>query len=182
MPTTTTNNEDDLRQLAILIHKMKFEQILHSLWEVYLQSGMGQLNGNIRIEPSVWPTKVKTSMRQTIQTGMNENDACRTFVQDRLHGFHTRIQQYQTELDRRKNNWPASDRERMYQMIEKFIEGKLEVFRRKIQHQIHLVHYDYKDRMLELKFLQQNPSEYCVRHVNRIDDYIYFLLLFLLFI
>ncbi|CAF4608327.1 unnamed protein product, partial [Rotaria socialis] len=62
--TTTINNtitssasvryEQELRQMAILIYRIKSEQIFQSLWITYLKSGTGQLHINQR-GPSVWP-------------------------------------------------------------------------------------------------------------------------------
>lgn len=158
----TANNEEQLYEVAIFTHKMKCEQIFESLWLVYLRSGLGQLYPN-QIGPSVWPINVKTTVQEETQKELNTNDACLSLVQQRLHGFKTRIQAYHTELDTCKSCLPDYYREPIYQTIERFIEQNLESLQQKIQHKIALVHYEYKDRVLELEFIRQNPSESCVR-------------------
>ena len=122
---------------------------------------MGQLKSN-KTGPSIWPTQVKTIVKHARNACTNENDACMALVQDRLHGFNARIQKYRTELDTLKNRL-QDDRKTICQTIEAFVQEKLENLRRKIHHKITLVHYDYKDRALELEFLHQKPSESCVR-------------------
>ncbi|CAF2989680.1 unnamed protein product [Rotaria sp. Silwood2] len=163
-----SQNEQDLRDMAILIHRIKSEQIFQSLWMTYLKSGTGQLKVD-PIGPSVWPLQVRTIVKQANKTGSNENVTCMALVKDRLHEFNVRIQQYQTELDIYKYRLQGN-RETIYQTIETFIQQYLETLRKKIEHKIILVQYDYNDRVLELEFLQQNPSEYCIKLYKQLYD------------
>ncbi|CAF1489852.1 unnamed protein product [Adineta steineri] len=173
MTTTTASSipvykEEDLRQITSLIHKIRSEEILHSLWMTYWKSGMGQLIEN-QTGPTIWPMIVKTIAKQAINADAAENDACTTLVHDRLREYNDKIQKYQTELGVLKSRLP-NDGETVYQTIETLIEQKLENLRQKIEHKITLVQYDYKDRALELEFFQQNPSDHCIKLYKHLYD------------
>ncbi|CAF4086388.1 unnamed protein product [Adineta steineri] len=173
MTTTTTSsipvhNKEDLRQITTLIHKIRSEQIFHSLWMTYLKSGIGQLIEN-QTGPAIWPMIVKTMAKQAINAGAAENDACMSLVHDRLREFNDNIQKYEIEIDLLRNRL-SNDRETIYQTIETLIEQKLESLRQKIEHTITLVQYDYKDRALELEFFQQNPSDHCIKLYKHLYD------------
>ncbi|CAF2831409.1 unnamed protein product [Rotaria sp. Silwood2] len=153
--------EQDLRQIAELIHKIKSLEILLSLWMTYLKSGTGQLHFNQR-GPSVWPNQVKTIIKKINNRVGNENDACMQLVQERLDKFRTKIQQYEIRLDNLKHRLQG-DKDTIFRTIETFIQQNQENFHQKIEHKIKLVQYDYNDRVLELQFLEQNPNEYCIK-------------------
>ncbi|CAF1364388.1 unnamed protein product [Adineta steineri] len=174
MTTTTASsipvhNEEDLRQITSLTHKIRSEQIFQSLWITYWKSGMGQLIEN-QIGPTIWPVIVKTMAKQAINAGASENDACMSLVHDRLRQFNHKIQNHQTELGLLKSRLPNDHRETVYQTIETLIVQKLENLRQKIEHKITLVQYDYKDRALELEFFQQNPSDHCIKLYKHLYD------------
>ena len=160
-PLVSSHEEEDLRQIAVLMHKLVSEQLFQSVWAAYFKSGTGLLQINQR-GPSIWPLHVKATVKQAIDAGTDENTACMKLVQDRLREFHDKIQNHQTELDHLKNHLPG-DQEAIYQTIERYLQQKLASLRRKIEHTIVLVQYDYNDRALELEFLQLNPNEHCVR-------------------
>lgn len=154
--------EEDLRTIAVLIYQIKSLKILLSLWTTYLKSGTGQLHINQR-GPSVWPTQVQTIVRKiNNNVARNQNNACMQLVQERLDKFRTKMQQYEIQLDHLKRRLQGN-KETVFHTIEMFIQQNQENFREKIDHKINLVQYDYNDRVLELQFLQQNPSDYCVR-------------------
>ncbi|CAF4548417.1 unnamed protein product [Rotaria socialis] len=176
--TTTINNtitssasvryEQELRQMAILIYRIKSEQIFQSLWITYLKSGTGQLHINQR-GPSVWPTQVQTIVKQANNAADNQNDACMKLVQERLDEFKTKIQQYEIQINNLKHRLQGN-KEAIFRTIETFIQQNQENFRQKMEHKIKLVQYDYNDRALELEFLRQNPSEYCIKLYKHLYD------------
>ena len=49
------------------------------------------------------------------------------------------------------------------QATESFVEENLTSLRNKIEYKIELVHYDYDERILEVQYLQHNPTEAQVR-------------------
>ena len=161
LSSATSHEEEDLRQTALLMHKLISEQLFQSVWVAYFKSGTAQLKMN-QTGPSIWPLNVKTMVKQAIDAGTDENDACMKLVQDRLRESHAKIQNYQTELDHLKNHIQG-DREAIYQKIERYLQQKLASLRGKVEHNVALVQYDYNDRALELEFLQLHPNDNCVR-------------------
>ncbi|CAF4619063.1 unnamed protein product, partial [Rotaria socialis] len=104
-------------------------------------------------------------VKQANNAADNQNDACMKLVQERLDEFKTKIQQYEIQINNLKNRLQGN-KEAIFRTIETFIQQNQENFRQKMEHKIKLVQYDYNDRALELEFLRQNPSEYCVRLHN----------------
>ena len=174
-PTTTSstlhsslsplNVQNKLRKIAILTYKLQHEEIFKSLWTSYWKSGVGELNINHQ-GPSIWPMKIKAMIKTRATLNKNENDTCIALVQDRLSQFNIKIQRYETELQTQLEYF-GSDREIITSNMDTYIREKLERFQRKIDHEIALVQYDHNDRLLELEFLKQQPSEYCVSKYSR---------------
>ena len=155
------HTEDDVRQIAMITHKIISTQLFQSLWMAYQKSGTGQLNMN-QTGPLIWPLTVKSSLKKPIAADANEDDLCMALVMTRLYAFAERIQNYQTELDK-YTICLRGDREAIHQTIQRFLQHTLENLRRKIEHKITLVQYDYNDRVLALEFLQLKPSPEWVR-------------------
>ncbi|CAF2037669.1 unnamed protein product [Rotaria magnacalcarata] len=166
--STSSQNEQDLRQMAILIHRIKSEQIFQSLWMTYLKSGTGQLKID-QIGPPIWPLQVRTIVKQANKAADNQNDACMQLVQERLDEFKTKVQQYEIQINNLKHRLQGN-KEAIFRTIETFIQQNQENFRQKMEHKIKLVQYDYNDRALELEFLRQNPSEYCIKLYKHLYD------------
>ena len=164
--TIHANKLEDFRQLAIFIHCIKYNQILHSLWIVYLQSGLGKLQSKYDYEKTfnvqVWPISIKSKVKIDIQSGINDHNGYLTFVNNRLTELNKSIQQYQSDLHDHINRLFHDDYSLtpiIQQAIEVFVEDNLSDLRKKIHFKIELIQYYYDERILELQYLQHNPTE-----------------------
>jgi hypothetical protein len=79
--------------------------------------------------------------------------------------LETAIKQSQNNLHNQTNRLPNyySSSSIVQKAIETFVEENLTGLRNKIEYKIQLVHYDYDERILELQYLQHNPTEAQVR-------------------
>ena len=76
--TITTSKGEHVRQVAIYIHQIKYNEILHSLWTVYLQSGLGKLETpqySNQQQPHLWPEPVKAMVKTDVRSGIQEETA-----------------------------------------------------------------------------------------------------------
>ena len=103
----------------------------------------------------VWPTEVKSFV---MKHAINEDEACLTYVNNYLHHLDDKMKQYQSELNTKKNHIRVD-----IQMIEMYVQQGLESLRIETEYKIALVQYDYNDHVLELEYLQNNPSKHQVR-------------------
>lgn len=168
MDTANKSKLEDFRQIASCIHHIKYNEALFSLWTAYLKSGLGELQSEAQprnpLSPSVWSIPIKSTVKNSIRQGINEHDACLIYVQNRLLKLQNDIQQSQINLMNQTKHLPDHPSSAsIAQGIEKFVENKLSNLRDKIQHKIQLLHYDYKERILEEQYLQQSPTEAQVR-------------------
>ncbi|CAF4950055.1 unnamed protein product [Rotaria magnacalcarata] len=169
--TTTeklNNNMDELRKIAILLHKIMVIQTYQYLWKTYFKSGTGQL-----IIPSetkqklsysttlpIWPKEIKTIVLSNKKDKTNGNEICLKFVNDHLYALQHQLKQYQQELNIKANNFQGytiSIQEKLMAYIEQNLNSSLS---KKIEHQVELIHYDYHIRALELEYFQHKPNEY----------------------
>ncbi|CAF1506248.1 unnamed protein product, partial [Rotaria sordida] len=171
---TSTNKFEDFRQMAISIHHIKYNQILHSLWTIYLKSGLDELKTSCSIkQPSLtaqlWPISVRSIVKNNIHSSVNEHNACLTYVKERLAELEKHIQQYQSNLSHQTNRLSTVVNNLLIirQNIETFIEEKLTYLRRRIEHKIQLVNYDYDEYILELQYLQHHPTEIQIQLANQ---------------
>jgi hypothetical protein len=161
--TTTDNNMEDLRKIAILIYKIKFIQTYQLLWAAYLKSGIGQLIISSKTKLSysttvrIWPKEIK-NMNQT-----NENESCLKFVNNHLDELEHQLKQYQIELNLKANNFQGYTLT-FQKNIETYIEQHLYSLRMEAEHKIELVHYDYHIHALKLEYSRHNPNDFQVCH------------------
>ena len=163
--TITASEREDYRQMTICIHEIIFDQILSSLWNAYLKSGLGTLKSQLshgQFCPRQWPVPVKSMVKVDIREGTKENDACLSYVKNRLIALERLIEQSQANLHHRSKTLPDYT-PMIKQKIETFVDEKLVRLRRKIEHKIQLVHYDYDECILQQQYLQHNPTEAQVR-------------------
>ena len=94
----------------IWMHYIKYNEILYSLWTVYLKSGTDDTSiVKIQSNSSVWPLclsnrRVKNNVRQGI---IDEHHACLTYVQNRLLELEKDIKQWQINLQNQIQRLPA---------------------------------------------------------------------------
>ncbi|CAF1559392.1 unnamed protein product [Rotaria sordida] len=159
--SSSSDNLEKFRQIAILIHRIKYIEILYSLWTIYLQSGSGQLNSHYsrnELGPQLWVKPVKSMVKVPVRSGVEENEACLAYVKNRLAQLVKVKQEYHVDLQVQLNHLPHCSI-MIQQAIEKFIEENLISLRKKIEHKIQLVHFDYDEQIVKLDYLQQNPNE-----------------------
>ncbi|CAF4379143.1 unnamed protein product, partial [Adineta steineri] len=69
---------EDLRQLAILKHKINMIRIRQQLWTIYLKSGMGQWKTDeshrTNVDRRIWPEEVRTIMSLKLKNNNNNNN------------------------------------------------------------------------------------------------------------
>ena len=168
---TKSNNPDkieELRQISILIYKMRVIEIYHRLWTVYLKSGLGQLI--IHNEQSVaystnvpiWSKEIKTFVR-TMKTYMtaNENEICLNFVHHHLHELANQLKTCQMQWNHQTAQFQGYTLT-MQKMMETYIEQNLEWLRMEIEHIIEVIYYDYHIRALKLEYFRHQRKEYHV--------------------
>jgi hypothetical protein len=165
-----TINMEELREAAILMHKIMTIDIIQSLWIVYRKSGIGDLPCtlpiNYQYDTKIWPKEVQSLMKlqqSQIPKYINEHDnPCLTFVNYCLHDLEDKNAQYQRELNMKTSRLIDYTCSLKY-IIEEFVQQGLQSLRTEIDQQIALVQYDYTDSLLKRAYLAQNPNENQVR-------------------
>jgi hypothetical protein len=104
----------ELRQIAILMYTIMSIQMSHSLWTIYLKSGMGTQKSDQSHAIKVWPIEVKSLVMKQVT---NEDEDCLTYVNNCLHHLDDKMKQYQTELNTKKSHIYVDT-----QMIEIFVQ------------------------------------------------------------
>ncbi|CAF1063429.1 unnamed protein product [Rotaria magnacalcarata] len=152
---------ENFRIVAILIHRLKFIQILHGLWTIYLQAGLGQLKSHYsqnELGQQLWVKPIQSMVKINVRSGIEHNEACLTYVKNRLTELDKAKQECHADLQT-KINFSSHYSTTIRQAIEKFVEENLMSLRKKIEHKIQLVHYSYDEQILKDNYLKQNPNE-----------------------
>ena len=167
-----THQIDELRRMAIVIYKIRIIQMNHDLWTVYYQSGMGELLSPSQAKlsysttVSIWPKQIKMLIQQlnNVNKTVNQHQLYVKFVQDHLHEMDQQLNQLQIELNLKVKTFEDYISTTIQKRIETYVEENLQSYRRKIEHQIQLVHYDYHIRALKLEYLryQRNAYQVCL--------------------
>ena len=88
-----------------------------------------------------------------------DDQYCLSFVQNYLRRYHTDLYVWQSQLNEWKENLGELPDE-IYQTMEQYIaEHYMNEQELRIQKNIAMVEYNYRDRMLELEFEQLKPTE-----------------------
>ena len=169
---------EDLRTIAHVVHNLALTKLFVSLWQVYLNSGTGQLTlpneqqqksqKSIVENPNLWPSAVKTTMiRERVTSAQNESDitptSCLTFTQNYLHQLTSKAAQFQAELTNQNHRLFAFTMQ-MNQAIERFVhEHYMNQMGLTIEAKIATTEYDYRDHIIELEFLQLKPNDHQVK-------------------
>ncbi len=161
---------EDLREIAVLEHKLALLKLEMSLWTTYLRSGTGKL---IEDRPattrrvhdlSIWPKKLKSMIKANSNVDPSTknitHDTYLNYVHRRLDQFREQTISYQTQLTERKQYFNHDLTLEMEKAIENFVEHYgITLNRIVIEGEIAFLHYDYKDRLIESHFYQQTPDE-----------------------
>ncbi|CAF1500204.1 unnamed protein product [Adineta steineri] len=166
---------EQLRQIAVLLHKIGLHQLYISLWETYLRSGTGTLKDSVeQTEQSssssslnllLWPQEVKTSMIEhrytTLEINQIDHDTCLNYVQYKIQQFHDLNTHCEMQLEERKRQLTDKFTEEIEEIIKKFVEDYgISIHRIPIDGEIATIEYNYNDRLFELDFHRENPHPY----------------------
>ena len=159
----STIDLEDLRNVAILVHKIVSIEIIQSLWIVYKKSGTGNLSFTLslpkQVDRNVWPKEVQSLVKKSPVSSTNQYDLCLTMVNYCLNELSSKSNQYRHELNvltSRLRNYSRS----LEYTIEKFVQENLQqTLRMKIDQEITLIEYYYTDQILQRAYLTQNPTE-----------------------
>ena len=170
-----TKNEEDLRQIAILMHKLAVNNLQKDLWMTYIKSGTGRLkqpevHETFTHGPRVWPVKVKSfilSKRTTTNMSSEDEDkACLDVVDRFMRDLNGKYEQYQQQLTEKKTSFIAYT-DVIEKGLQTFIEQQaIQFLHWKCELKQVLVYNEYQDQMFQLKYRQHNPFEYHVRLNN----------------
>ena len=168
----TDHHVDELRYLAILMHKITVINLQRDLWLTYVKSGTGRLKKSNTNEPnssgpSIWPVKVKSLiLSKRITTEMksdDENQACRDLVYQFLSDLNVKQDQYQQQLMGKKQAYRHYT-DSIGKDLQTYIEQQgLYFLRLKCDLKQALVNNDYQDQMFEMNYRQLNPNDDQVR-------------------
>ncbi|CAF1534528.1 unnamed protein product, partial [Adineta steineri] len=103
-------------------------------------------NDNLN-RPHLWPIQVQKLVSKQSPDNI-DTAACLTYVTQYLDELDDKMKRYQTKYNMKKNqyvNYPPT--------IQTFVHQQLESARLAIEQKIAIVHYNYNDYVLELKFL-----------------------------
>jgi hypothetical protein len=170
--STTTITIEDLRQLAILKHKIAVVSMDKERWTVYLKSGTGQWetaeSRKTNVDRRVWPECVKTIMLSGLWVTTNGDEAykqnlCEEIVSERLRDIKETIAQYQREFGVKKDRLLGFTDE-MEQVIDTFIgQYSIQSLKMKHNYKIAILQYDYDAELLEREYLRLKLTKSQVR-------------------
>ncbi|CAF3430834.1 unnamed protein product [Rotaria socialis] len=182
--SSTLINIESLRDIAFLIHQIESVKLDRLLWTIYLQSGTGELKlkrtmrtGNSNLKKIFFcPEEVKQKMfthghtSATDPNGNLDHDPCIVFVNRILENFQNQLLDYQSKLEQMKQEkFKYILTNEIEQGIEKFIQQYgMSIYKIPIESLISIVEYDYKDRLIEFEFENENPNEFQKEIFNNI--------------
>ncbi|CAF1336625.1 unnamed protein product, partial [Adineta steineri] len=163
---STTITIEDLRQLAILKHKISMISIRQQLWTIYLKSGMGQWKTDeshrIDVDRRLWPDEVRTIMLLKLNNNNNQDEQklCEEIVHKYLERFTQAMNYYCEEFTKRKNNLIGFTDE-IEKSIETFVQQHgIQSQQMKLNYKTTILKYGYDDQILQREYLRTNPTKY----------------------
>ena len=144
---------EELRQVAIWMHRIQWIVIEKSLWRVYFQCGTGQLknvDSSAIVHFQMWPSEV-------IEHG-SEHEACLAYVNARLRQLEDKEQECRERLDTIKQQL-SSYSSPVDQAMQAFVQRNIQAFRAECELKKTLVECDYEEKLLALEFGRLNPND-----------------------
>ncbi|CAF2844990.1 unnamed protein product [Rotaria sp. Silwood2] len=173
---------EDVRQLAILKHKIVMTELNIKLWTLYLKSGTGQWETlesvNTNVDQRVWPMAIRkmfASPSTTIDTNQNNDQQklYETIVSQHLEQLNQQIEIYLMEYHDKKSSFIGLT-DCMEKDIETFVQQhSLVPFKLKLNYKMTILEYDYNDELLEREYLRQNPTDYQKNVAQHLYDIAY---------
>ena len=178
---TSSFTANNIQEIAILMRQIEINKLEKSLWEMYLQSGTGELGYTINRSSTiltsalcVWPLAVRKAIfkknkdiklreEQLKQNDENQittiyqinNETCRTYTVDFISELNKRLKKCYF-----KNLFTTQIEEMILKYIE---EQEISFLRIENKTKLTIVQYDYKDKIIQAEFDQVKPSDCQVR-------------------
>ncbi|CAF3972408.1 unnamed protein product [Rotaria sordida] len=178
--TTSNLSIDDLRNLAILKHRIAKIELDKQLWTIYLKLGKGEWttaeSNKMNVDQHLWSAAVKklpAKARNVISTnqGQCEEQTNEMRVQEHIEQFYEKIEFYSMEYHEKKTQLLGFTAE-MEQTIEQFIQQYTIVpFRMKLNYKIDVLEYNKDDKLLEREYLLYKPTENQIKIAKRIHNF-----------
>lgn len=172
---TTFLNLEYLREIAFIFHQIESIHLNQLLWKTYLSSGIGELNvkgdffktANLNQKIFLWPEEVTKNMiahGYTTASDINnilDQQTYISYVHRVLETYEKQINYYETQLEQQKKyletDLPSDIEKAMKQFVQ---EHGIAICKLPIDGLISTVEYDYKDRLIQLLFHQEQPNDY----------------------
>ena len=157
-----------LEQLSILTYKMNIIYLQQRLWQVYLQSGTGQLRSlveshqhELAVAPQVWPLQVSELLIAygDTQTKNVDDQTHLDFVQKYLSVLSKHHQRYRAQFNTIKSQLNYFTDALGYHMERYVLANALAIVQLYFDARIALIKHAYTDRWLQLNFLQHKPND-----------------------
>lgn len=188
---TRSINIEQLRKIALLKFYMAINNLDISLWNAYLQSGTGkyeeqqqQKQQQATSEATTthpkfrrWPSDLKDKMIQHgfLPTDTNRqnitDDAYMNYINQQIRQLRNKNADYNNELKLEKESLTNVLTSEIEASIDQFVEQYGTSFHRvPTNGQISAIEYAYRDRLLELAFIEENPYEYPLEMFRKLSE------------
>jgi len=153
-----------LRSIAILMYQLHALDLEKSLWNHYLKSGTGTLKSN-ESNLKVWPKDVQTMIQLVLSSRTSSdldqfhlnNKYCYRFVHEHLRKFDEKQQQLKEQLIIKKKQFYGYTNT-IENSLETFIQKNSKALRFEYEYAMKIMEFDYRERVLDHAFEQQNPT------------------------
>jgi hypothetical protein len=156
---------EKLRSIAILMYRVLSLDLEKSLWNHYLKSGTGILISN-ESNLKVWPQDVQLMIIELVSSSRTNNNLdkiqlndkyCYRFVYEHLRKFNEKQQQLKRQLIIKKKQFYGY-RNTIEDHLQTFIKKYSKALRLEYKYEMKIIEFDYRARMLDHAFQQQNPT------------------------
>jgi hypothetical protein len=156
---------EKLRSIAILMYRVLSLDLEKSLWNHYLKSGTGILISN-ESNLKVWPQDVQLMIIELVSSSRTNNNLdkiqlndkyCYRFVYEHLREFNEKQQQLKRQLIIKKKQFYGY-RNTIEDHLQTFIKKYSKALRLEYKYEMKIIEFDYRARMLDHAFQQQNPT------------------------
>ncbi|CAF1471414.1 unnamed protein product [Adineta steineri] len=173
--TATSLTIEDIQEIALLLRQITILNLQRSLWNIYLQSGIGKLETDYHQSriPSesvfLWPSEVKSTLsmkNKKQQQQQNElttinHDTCLKYVNKMLDQYMNHLIDYEKKLKnknfRLNNLFTLQIKDNLIRYVE---QQEIKMIRIEIESKIAIVKYNYQDHLIEWEYNQLIPNTY----------------------
>ena len=164
---------DDIQQWLFYQHQIGVHQIQRQIVQLYLLSGLGELDkiddlDQSKIECRVWPSQVITEMYEqratTISSIETDDQSCEAFVRHRLQQLEETSNQYREKANRVRQQYDDHDWSNEIEqiMLAYVMEHGIQPLQLKAELKGRLLRHDYRMALLERYYSAEKPNEYQV--------------------